>query len=87
MENFWNLSLLDIMIFCLMYHIIFQIKKGYRKKALYCHPDKNPNNPKAAELFHELSRALEILTDTSARVTTRLFVYPISYCCLLCLKC
>ena len=44
-----------------------EIKKAYRKKALSCHPDKNPNNPKAAELFHELSRALEILTDTSAR--------------------
>ncbi|XP_043515224.1 dnaJ homolog subfamily C member 17 [Frieseomelitta varia] len=44
-----------------------EIKKGYRKKALSCHPDKNPNNPKATELFHKLSRALEILTDTSAR--------------------
>lgn len=44
-----------------------EIRKAYRKKALSCHPDKNPNNPKAAELFHELSRALEILTDTSAR--------------------
>ncbi|KOC63342.1 DnaJ like protein subfamily C member 17 [Habropoda laboriosa] len=44
-----------------------EIKKAYRRKALCCHPDKNPNNPKAAELFHELSRALEILTDVSAR--------------------
>lgn len=44
-----------------------EIKKAYRKKALSCHPDKNPNNPKANELFHELSHALEILTDTSAR--------------------
>ncbi|XP_031825421.1 dnaJ homolog subfamily C member 17 [Nomia melanderi] len=44
-----------------------EIKKAYRKKALSCHPDKNPNNPRAAELFHELSRALEILTDASAR--------------------
>lgn len=47
----------------------FQIKKAYRKKALTCHPDKNPNNPKAAELFHELSKALEILTDEKARVS------------------
>ncbi|XP_067012994.2 dnaJ homolog subfamily C member 17 [Anabrus simplex] len=43
------------------------VKKAYRKKALSCHPDKNPDNPRAAELFHELSRALEILTDESAR--------------------
>lgn len=48
-------------------HICFQIKKAYRKKALQCHPDKNPDDPKAAETFHELSRALEILTDKSAR--------------------
>lgn len=46
---------------------MFQIKKAYRKKALECHPDKNPDNPKAAELFHELSKALEILVDASAR--------------------
>ncbi|KAH9488208.1 DnaJ (Hsp40), sub C, member 17 [Bulinus truncatus] len=44
-----------------------EIVKGYRKKALKCHPDKNPDNPKAAELFHELSQALEILTDPAAR--------------------
>lgn len=34
-----------------------------------CHPDKNPDNPKAAELFHELSTALELLTDEKARST------------------
>uniref|UniRef100_A0A2C9JI44 DnaJ homolog subfamily C member 17 n=1 Tax=Biomphalaria glabrata TaxID=6526 RepID=A0A2C9JI44_BIOGL len=44
-----------------------EILRGYRKKALLCHPDKNPDNPKAAELFHELSQALEILTDAAAR--------------------
>lgn len=32
-----------------------------------CHPDKNPDNPKAAELFHELSYALEVLLDESTR--------------------
>lgn len=44
-----------------------QIRKAYRKTALTCHPDKNPDNPKAAELFHKLSEALEVLTDESAR--------------------
>ena len=44
-----------------------EIMKSYRKKALKCHPDKNPDNPKAAELFHELSKALEVLTDLSAK--------------------
>ncbi|KAJ4444223.1 hypothetical protein ANN_06014 [Periplaneta americana] len=44
-----------------------KVKKAYRKKALSCHPDKNPDNPKAVELFHQLSKALEILTDESAR--------------------
>uniref|UniRef100_A0A3Q1HM95 Uncharacterized protein n=1 Tax=Anabas testudineus TaxID=64144 RepID=A0A3Q1HM95_ANATE len=43
------------------------IKKAYRQKALTCHPDKNPDNPKAAELFHQLSQALEVLTDAAAR--------------------
>uniref|UniRef100_A0A8C2BSB7 DnaJ homolog subfamily C member 17 n=1 Tax=Cyprinus carpio TaxID=7962 RepID=A0A8C2BSB7_CYPCA len=43
------------------------IKKAYRQKALSCHPDKNPDNPKAAELFHQLSQALEVLTDAAAK--------------------
>ncbi|XP_061824697.1 dnaJ homolog subfamily C member 17 isoform X2 [Nerophis lumbriciformis] len=44
-----------------------EIKKAYRQKALKCHPDKNPDNPKAAELFHQLSQALEVLTDAPAK--------------------
>ncbi|XP_051723338.1 dnaJ homolog subfamily C member 17-like [Ctenopharyngodon idella] len=44
-----------------------QIKKAYRQRALSCHPDKNPDNPKAAELFHQLSQALEVLTDAAAK--------------------
>ncbi|KAH0502205.1 DnaJ-like protein subfamily C member 17 [Microtus ochrogaster] len=37
-----------------------EVKKAYRQKALSCHPDKNP-------LFHQLSQALEVLTDAAAR--------------------
>lgn len=44
-----------------------EIVKSYRKQALKCHPDKNPDNPDAAELFHKLSKALEVLTDAAAR--------------------
>ncbi|XP_062579398.1 dnaJ homolog subfamily C member 17-like isoform X2 [Saccostrea cucullata] len=44
-----------------------EILKSYRKQALKCHPDKNPDDPKAAELFHQLAKALEILTDAAAR--------------------
>jgi len=43
------------------------IKKAYRKKALTCHPDKNPDDKKAIELFHQLSDALEVLTDENTR--------------------
>ncbi|XP_042319734.1 dnaJ homolog subfamily C member 17 isoform X2 [Sceloporus undulatus] len=44
-----------------------EIKKAYRQKALTCHPDKHPDNPKAAELFHQLSQTLAVLTDAAAR--------------------
>jgi len=43
------------------------IKKAYRKKALTCHPDKNPDDKKAVDLFHQLSDALEVLTDEATR--------------------
>lgn len=46
---------------------LLQIKKAYRKKALECHPDKNPDDPNAANLFHQLSKVLEILSDEKAR--------------------
>jgi molecular chaperone DnaJ len=44
-----------------------QIKKAYRKKALECHPDRNPDNPKAAETFKRVSEAYEVLSDDNRR--------------------
>ncbi len=43
------------------------ITSAYRKKARKCHPDKNPDDPKAAEMFHKLSTALSILLDPAGK--------------------
>ena len=44
-----------------------EIKKAYRKKALECHPDRNPNDPKAEATFKRVSEAYEVLSDENKR--------------------
>jgi molecular chaperone DnaJ len=44
-----------------------EIKKQYRKLAAKHHPDKNPNDPKAAERFKEISEAYQVLGDADKR--------------------
>ncbi|ORZ31091.1 hypothetical protein BCR44DRAFT_84479 [Catenaria anguillulae PL171] len=44
-----------------------QISKAYRKLALKYHPDKNPGDAKAKDMFVKLANAYEILNDEEKR--------------------
>ena len=43
------------------------IKSAYRKLAKELHPDRNKDNPKAAEKFSEVTRAYDLLSDKAKR--------------------
>lgn len=44
-----------------------EIKKAYRKLAKELHPDRNRDNPKAAERFSEVTAAYDLLSDKDKR--------------------
>jgi molecular chaperone DnaJ len=44
-----------------------EIKKAFRRLAKQHHPDRNPNNPQAAERFKEINEAHDVLSDTAKR--------------------
>ena len=45
-----------------------EIKAKYRKLALKYHPDRNPDNKKAEEMFKKISEAYEILGDKEKKI-------------------
>jgi molecular chaperone DnaJ len=44
-----------------------EIKKAYRRLAKQYHPDANPNNPSASEMFKQVSEAHSVLSDPEKR--------------------
>ncbi|MBD2859298.1 molecular chaperone DnaJ [Spongiibacter sp. KMU-158] len=44
-----------------------EIKKAYRRIAMKNHPDRNPDDPKAEDIFKEATEAYEVLTDKEKR--------------------
>ena len=40
-----------------------ELRKAFKKKAMKFHPDRNPDNPQAAEKFKEAAEAYDVLSD------------------------
>ena len=44
-----------------------EIRKSYRQMAMQHHPDRNPDNPRAEEIFIEVTEAYGVLSDPEKR--------------------
>ncbi|MEM6461495.1 MAG: J domain-containing protein [Pseudomonadota bacterium] len=44
-----------------------QVKAAFRKHAMACHPDRNPNDPHAIVRFNEIKTAYDIIGHESTR--------------------
>lgn len=63
MEDFNYYEILEITQTCSQE----EIKKAFRKKAMQYHPDRNPDNPEAEEIFKKINEAYEVLSDEQKR--------------------
>ncbi|XP_025898452.1 dnaJ homolog subfamily C member 12 isoform X1 [Nothoprocta perdicaria] len=61
LEDYYNL------LGCDELSTVEQILAEFKIKALECHPDKHPGDPKAVESFQKLQQAKEILANEESR--------------------